>query len=95
MKGRIKLAKISIKYKEKSYKTNHAGRKVEFLTDVKTKAVEVLIVINEPKRIIIGKTKVIKKVCKEIGLDYDKIADPTINSVEILKDLGATNYDID
>lgn len=95
MKGSIKLANVSIKYKVKSFKTNHAGRKVEFFEQVTSKKAEVLIVINEEKRILKNKEKVMKKVCNELHLDFDKIVDPNINSVEILKDLGRTNYEID
>lgn len=95
MKGSIKLANISIKYKEKTFKVNHAGRRIEFLEPVVTKKVETLIVINEEKRTVKFKERVLKKVCSELGISYDKIIDPNINSVEILKDLGRTNYDID
>jgi hypothetical protein len=95
MKGSIKLANVSIKYKVKSFKTNHAGRKIEFFEQTVSKKAEVLIVINEEKRIVKFKEKVIRKVCNELHLDFDKIVDPNINSVEILKDLGRTNYEID
>ena len=95
MKGSIKLANVSIKYKVKSFKRNHAGIKVEFFKQVTSNKVEVLIVIHEEKRILKNKEKVIKKVCDELKLDFDKIVDPNINSVEILKDLGRTNYEID
>lgn len=95
MKGSIKLANVSIQYKEKSYKVNHAGRKVEFLDPIVTKKVEVLIVINEEKRTVKFKERVMRKVCSLLGITYDNIIDPNINSVEILKDLGRTNYDIE
>lgn len=95
MKGSIKLAAISIKYKEKTTKKNHAGRNVDFYTPVVTKKVEVIIVINEEKRIVRFKERVIRKVCVALNLNYDKILEPNINSVEILKDLGKTNYEID
>lgn len=95
MKGSIKLANVSIKYKEKNYKVNHAGRKVEFLTTVVTKKVEILIVIDEEKRVLKFKNRAIKKVCSALGLHFEKIVDPNINSIEIIKDLGKTSYEID
>lgn len=95
MRGSIKLANISIKFKRKSFKKNHAGRNIEFLETVVTKKVEVLIVINEEKRIVKFKERVIKKACLELNLSFNDIIDPNINSVEILKDLGSTNYNID
>jgi hypothetical protein len=95
MRGSIKLAKVSIKYNEKTYKINPNGRKVEFPVPVVTKAVEVILIINEEKRVVKFKERVIKKVCLQLHLNYDKLSDPNINSVEILKDLGKTNYDID
>lgn len=89
MRGSIKLAKVSIKYKEKK----KGGKKTGFEL-IKTKKVETTIVIDEQRRILKFKSRTISKVCRELGLNDQKLIDPDINEIEILKDLGKTNYDI-
>ena len=54
-----------------------------------------VVVIDEEKRILKNKTSAIKKVCRELEMNFDKLIEPNINSIEILKDLGKTAYDID
>lgn len=86
MKGNIKLAKVSIKYKKKTKE-----RRMEL---IRTAPVEILIVIDETKRILKFKSRTISKVCQELSLNKDKVIDPDINTIEIIKDLGRTAYDI-
>lgn len=86
MKGHIKLASVSIKYEEKT----RGGK----LTEVITKPAEILIVINEDKKILKNKKQALGRVCKELGLNYKKLLNPNINKIEIIKDMGRTIYDI-
>ena len=87
MKGNIKYAKVSIKYNESKGRTK---------SEVSTKPVKILIVVKETenKRTLKFKTAAIKRVCQEAKLNYNKLRDPDINSIEIIKDLGKTIYDV-
>jgi predicted site-specific integrase-resolvase len=87
MRGEIKLAKVSIKYKQK----RKGGKNFE---TIKTRKVEVIIVITYRPRTLKFKDRTISKVCRELGLNLDKLIDPVIDEIEILADLGKTNYDI-
>ena len=86
MRGNIKMAKVSIKYKKKT-----RGRTMEV---VKTTPVEVIITIDEANRILKFKSRTISRVCKSLKLNKDKIIEPDINTIEIIKDLGKTAYNI-
>lgn len=87
MKGEIKLAKVSIKYKQKK----KGGKSLEM---IKTRKVEIIIVITYQPRTLKFKDRAILKVCRELRLNFDKLIDPVIDEIEIIADLGKTNYDI-
>lgn len=87
MKGRIKMALVSIKYK-------HKESKLKAFKLVRTKKVNVLIVIDEENKILKFKKRTINNVCNELNLKIEKLTDVDIDSIEILKDLGSTNYEI-
>lgn len=87
MRGSIKLALVSIKYKQKK----KGGKSFELIKSNKAK---VVIVIDEQNRVLKFKNRTISKVCRDLGLNLDKLIDPTINEIEILVHLGKTNYDI-
>jgi hypothetical protein len=86
MKGRIKMANVSIKYKQRGRGKN--------LKMIRTKPIETLIVINEEKRILKFKSRVIGRICRDLHLNVDKLIEPDINSIDIIKDVGQTNYDV-
>jgi hypothetical protein len=86
MKGAIKYAKVSIKYKQKT-----RGKRLEV---IKTRPVEVIVTIQEEPRALKFKSRTISRVCRHLNLNPNKIIEPTINSIEIIKDLGRTAYDI-
>lgn len=86
MKGRIKMANVSIKYKQRG-----RGNSMKV---IKTRPTVTLIVINEEKRILKFKSRVISRVCRDLNLNSKKMIDPDINSIEIIKDVGQTAYDI-
>ena len=86
MKGYIKYARVSIKYKKKA-----RGTRYEM---IKTSPVDVIVTISENPRALKFKSRTISRVCKELGLKKEKLIEPNINSIEILKDLGRTAYDI-
>ena len=86
MKGHIKLASVSMKYEEKT----RGGK----LTEVITRSAEILIVINEDKKILKNKKQALGRACNELGLNYKKLLNPNINKIEIIKDMGRTIYDI-
>jgi hypothetical protein len=91
MKGSLKYALVSIKYKVKRVKIKNRQ-----LYDVEISSkTEIVIVINEEKRVVKFKSDVISRVCRNLGLNLNNVHEPNINSVEILKDMGNTNYDID
>lgn len=91
MKGSIKYANVSIKYKSK--RTVVRGK--QLYTDFQaTRAVPVVITIDEENRILKFKKRTINRVCRDLGLNQDLMFETTINSIEILKDLGKTVYDI-
>jgi len=83
MKGNIKLASVSIKYK--------TGKKKEYNI---SRTVDVVLVANEKKKVIKQQQTVIRRVCKYLNLNYPKLNEPKINTIKILKDLGTTLYDI-
>ena len=65
----------------------------------KTRPVQVLIVVKEwdGKRVLKFKTRVISRVIRELNISktvYDKMIDPDIDSIEIIKDVGRTTYDV-
>ena len=86
MKGHIKYASVSIKYEEKV-----RGKEP---IEVITKPADILIVINEKKRILKNKKQALTRACKELNLNYKKLLNPNINKIEIIKDMGETLYDI-
>jgi len=86
VRGYIKLANVSIKYKKKARGTRYEV--------IKSPKVQVLITISENPRSLKFKSRTIYRVCKELGLKQENLIEPDINSVEILKDLGRTAYDV-
>ena len=82
------MAKVSIKYKQKT-----RGTRQEV---VKTEPVDVLIVVLEAegKRVLKFKQRIISKIIKELSIKEAKVIDPDINSIEIIKDVGQTNYEV-
>lgn len=85
MKGRIKLANVSIKY-EKVRK-----KKKEIII---TKPIEAIIVVNEEKRLLKFQKRVISRICDDLNINKKNLINIKINSVEIIKDIGQTNYNI-
>jgi len=86
MRGSIKMANVSIKYKQKT-----RGKRMEV---VKTAPVEIIITIDEVNRVLKFKSRTISRVCRSLNLNKDKLIDPDINTIQIIKDLGKTAYDI-
>ncbi len=86
MKGHIKLASVSIKYEEK--------RRGEKLKEIISKSADILIVINEKDKILKFKKTAIRRVCGMLSLNHEKLINPNINKIDILKDMGKTVYDI-
>lgn len=87
MKGEIKLANVSIKYKQK----RKGGKSFE---TIKTRKAKIIIVITYQPRTLKFKERTILKVCRELDLNFNKLIDPVIHEIDILADLGKTNYDI-
>lgn len=87
MRGRIKMAMVSLKYKMKG-----RGRKMELH---KTPKIECLVVVKEweGKRVLKFKSRVISRVTRQINISK-KAIDLDINSIDIIKDVGKTNYDV-
>ena len=61
---------------------------------VKTVPVEIIITIDEVNRVLKFKSRTISKVCQSLNLKKDELIDPDINTIQIIKDLGKTAYDI-
>jgi len=80
------MANVSIKYKQKT-----RGKRMEV---VKTAPVEIIITIDEVNRVLKFKSRTISRVCRSLNLNKDKLIDPDINTIQIIKDLGKTAYDI-
>ena len=88
MRGRIKLATISISYEEKT--------RARIKKRIQSKPVEVLCVVaeSEQKRSLKFKKRTISRVCKELSINPDKLDNVKIESIDIVKDLGGTLYDV-
>lgn len=86
MKGHIKLASVSIKYEEKTRGKNPK--------EIISNPAHILIVINEKDKILKFKKTAIRRVCEMLNLNYQKLINPNINKITILKDMGKTVYDI-